>query len=192
MNLRPALLLALLAARAGAEPLYVTDELVLGLYAEPNAQSQRLATLHSAAPVESLATSGEFTQVRLATGTTGWVKTSFLTPHEPASVRIKQLQDELDRSRATTPALAEAAARNEVEQLRRDLQAVKDDLQATRAELDATRSRGAGPRAAGGRTTRPAWMVAAAMAVALALGVLIGHAALARRIKAKFGGIKVY
>jgi len=61
--------------------------------------------------------------VRLPDGRTGWVKTAYLTTREPASVRIKQLQDELDRNRATTPALAEAAERSEVARLTRELAA---------------------------------------------------------------------
>ena len=36
-----------LAANGRAAPAYVTDELVLGVYAEQSTQGQRLATLHS-------------------------------------------------------------------------------------------------------------------------------------------------
>ena len=51
-----ALLLALLwRSRAMAATAYVSDELVLGVYAEENNQGQRLATLHSGASVETLA-----------------------------------------------------------------------------------------------------------------------------------------
>ncbi len=78
-------------------PAYVSDELVLGVYAEQNNQGQRLATLHSGTGVEALAESGEFTQVRLSDGTTGWVKSAYLTTKEPAIVRVKQLEEELDR-----------------------------------------------------------------------------------------------
>ena len=124
----PALFVALLAAtglatHGRASPAYVTDELVLGVYAEQSTQGQRLATLHSGASVETLAVSGEATQVRLPDGRTGWVKTSYLTTREPAAARIKQLQDELDHARATTPALAEAAERSEVARLTRELAA---------------------------------------------------------------------
>jgi hypothetical protein len=51
------MLLALAAARAGTA--YVSDELVLGVYAEQNGQGQRLATLHSGASVETLAVQDE-------------------------------------------------------------------------------------------------------------------------------------
>ena len=127
--------LTLLAARVTAATAYVSDELVLGVYSELNNQGQRLTTLHSGARVETLAVSGDFTQVRLNDATVGWVKSAYLTTEEPAVVRIKQLQDELDRSRATTPALAEAAARSELEQLKRELAAKQAELVAAQAAL---------------------------------------------------------
>ena len=192
-----ALLLALLSMRGVAATAYVSDELVLGVYAEQNSQGQRLATLHSGTSVEILAQNGDFTQVRLSDGTTGWVKSSFLTANEPAVVRIKQLQEELDRSRATTPALAEAAARREVERL-------KSELAAKQSELDAARAVGSapvtasppesGPLAAIQAAAAPRWPVIAGISVALglALGFWLGYATLARRVRDKFGGIKVY
>jgi SH3-like domain-containing protein len=196
-------LLALLAARVTAATAYVSDELVLGLYAEQNNQGQRLATLHSGARVETLSVNGEFTEVRLNDGTAGWVKSAYLTPREPATVRVKQLEEELDQRRATTPALAEAAARSEVQQLKRE-------LAGKQAELDAIRGASAQPAAVaslslGGGTSPggpvtgisavpPAQLWAWGVAVLLALsgGFWAGYATLARRIRHKFGGIKVY
>ena len=185
-----ALALALLAANARAATAYVSDELVLGVYAEQNNQGQRLTTLHSGAGVDTLSTSGEFTQVRLADGTTGWVKSTYLTTREPAVVRVKQLQEELDRSRATTPALAEAAARSEEERLRRELAAKQSELDAARAARAAAGGRcrcGAGR----GRSFPSVASVCSAL-IAAAGGFWLGYATLARRIKQKFGGIKVY
>jgi hypothetical protein len=202
------LLLALLAARVTAATAYVTDELVLGVYAEQNTQGQRLATLHSGASVETLSVNGEFTQVRLNDGTTGWVKSAYLTTQVPATVRVKQLEEELDRSRATTPALAEAAARSEVEQLKRELAGKQSELDAAIGAVaapavapDAATTSAATPGA-----TRPGgvmagisaaasghpWIGVLAVPVALAGGFWLGYATLARRIKHKFGGIKVY
>jgi uncharacterized protein YgiM (DUF1202 family) len=180
-----ALLLALPVGIAAAATAYVSDELVLGVFAEENSQGQRLATLHSGTSVETLAQNGDFTQVRLADGTTGWVKSTFLTANEPAVVRIKRLEEELDRSRATTPALAEAAARSEVERL-------KLELAAKQGELDATRA-GRSPAAAVSDSA-PRWpmIVAAGVAAGLAAGFCLGYATLARRVRRKFGGLKVY
>ena len=218
-----AMLLALPAAMllappaAGAGTAYVSDELVLGVFAEQNGQGQRLATLHSGASVETLAVNGEFTQVRLSDGIAGWVKSAYLTTQEPATVRVKQLQEELDRSRATTPALAEAAARSELEQLKGELKDKQAELDALRSELvptsaGASDSRAASPGtgaaagAAAAGATPPAgvmaaisavaaahrWMGPVAVLAALGCGFWLGYATLARRVKHKFGGIKIY
>ena len=173
---------ALAAANAGAATAYVTDELVLGVYAEQNQLSQRLATLHSGASVEALAASGDFTQVRLGDGTTGWVKTTYLTTHEPATVRIKRLEEELDRSRATEPALAAAAARSELEGLKRELTQKQSELDAARTLHPSS------GRAASKFSSTSVW----AALIAAACGFGLGYATLARRVRRKFGGIRVY
>jgi uncharacterized protein YgiM (DUF1202 family) len=185
------MVLAALFAPAGARAAaaYVSDELVLNVYSELNQQGERLATLHSGAAVDTLATSGDFTQVRLGDGTTGWVKSSYLTAHEPATVRVKRLEEELDRARATTPALAEAAARSELERLQRE-------LAAKQSELDAEREQRAAPAVAdsahqGLRSVGVGVAVGVALA-ATALGFWLGYVTLARRIRQKFGGLRVY
>ena len=212
-GLAPAILMAL-AARASAGTAYVSDELVLGVYAEQNGQGQRLATLHSGASLETLGVNGEFTQVRLSDGTNGWVKSSYLTTQEPATARLKQLQDELDRSHATTPALAEAAARSEVEQLKRELKDQQSELNAARGALNAPTADAPAPGNSGGTRVPSApvpgapapdiragaavapgahaWVWVPALLAALACGFWLGYATLARRVRHKFGGIKVY
>jgi hypothetical protein len=193
-----------LPAQLRAATAYVSDELVLGVYAEQTGQGQRLATLHSGATVETLVVNGEYTQVRLNDGTTGWVKSAYLTSQEPATVRIKQLQEELDVSRATTPGLAVAAARSELEQL-------KSELADKQAELDAARRALASPApASGGAVAGDApsnglpggamgvisaahpWTLLIAVPAALVCGFWLGYSTLARRVRNKFGGIKVY
>jgi hypothetical protein len=174
-----ALLLALPCLDSVAATAYVTDQLVLGVYSQQNQQGQHLATLHSGASVEVLAANGDYSQVRLADGTTGWVKSTYLTTQLPATAMLKQLQEEVDQMRATTPALAEAAAHSEVQQL-------KEQLAAKQAEVDAMRGNpGTGP-------ARHPYRTVLAVVLALGLGFWLGYVTLARRVKHKFGGIKVY
>ncbi len=185
------LLLASLYAAAGlaatGEPptAYVSDDLVLGVYAQQDGQGSRLATLHSGASVAVLSTSGDYTQVRLGDGTTGWVKTAFLVAHEPAAARVKELEDELSRTRAAPAELAEAAANSEAQQLKHQLAAVQAELAALRAA----------PTTSGGMPApaqSPWQLVLAAALLTLAFGFWLGYATMARRVKRKFGGIKVY
>ena len=193
-----ALSLTLLTARVTAATAYVSDELVLGVYSEQNNQGQRLTTLHSGASVDTLAVNGDFTQVRLNDGTIGWVKSAYLTTQAPAVVRIKQMQDELDRSRATTPALAEAAARSELEQLKRELAAKQAELMAANAAPQEGSTAAAGGAQAATMASRTeassarAWIEVAATLASLMVGFCLGYATLARRIRHKYGGLKVY
>jgi SH3 domain protein len=182
-----AALLGLLAQSAAAATAYVSDELILGVYSEENGQGQRLTTLHSGASLETLGASGEYTHVRLADGTVGWVKSSYLTTTVPATVRVKQLEDELDRARATTPGLAAAAAHNEADDLEQQLASSRAELQAIRAQSSA---RSLPPAPARG-AVKP-WVAALLVAAAAGLGYWLGHALLAARIRRKFGGLKVY
>jgi SH3 domain protein len=200
------LALMIVSAAASAATAYVSDELVLNVYSEENNQGQRLATLHSGASVATLSVSGEFTQVRLADGTTGWVKSAFLTAKEPASFRVKQLEEELERTRATTPALAEAAARSQVDRLTRELALKQAQLDAAQpgaaqpgaAQPDASRAAPGTTRATADPTnTTPSrqtliGVFCGAVLAALAVGFWLGYATLARRVRRKFGGIRVY
>lgn len=191
MKAAAALLLALSTTSGWAATAYVTDELVLGVYASQSGQGQRLATLHSGAAVETLAVNGESTQVRLANGLVGWVKSAYLVTSAPATVRVKQLQDELDRSHATTPELAEAAERSEVERLTRALAAAQAPSNAPAAADGPATTTPAGGPPPNAAPLHLGWWVSALIA-ALGGGFWLGYATLARRIRYKFGGIKVY
>jgi SH3 domain protein len=183
-----ALILALAVAPGGrAATGYVTDELVLGVYPDASTEGPRLATLHSGATVETLEVKGDATQVRLADGVIGWVKSAYLTTAEPAVVRLKQLQDELARARATTPRLAEAAERTEVARLTHELA-----LQAQAGSAAAGMPAGASGTSVAAASLQRRWAWALSVLLALGAGFWLGYAALARRIKTKFGGIKVY
>jgi hypothetical protein len=185
----------LTAASGRAATAYVTDELILNVYSEQNQQGQRLATLHSGASVETLATNADYTQVRLGDGVTGWVKSTFLTTSVPATTRVKQLEEELDRSRATTPALAEAAARSELERLQHELSDTQSQLAealSARGESPAAGGAPVGGAAPAARRSIGVGSAAIAMLAVAALGFWLGYATLARRIRRKFGGLKVY
>jgi len=193
VKLRAALALvvagASLACAARAATAYVTDQLVLNVYSGQNQQGERLATLHSGASVDTLASSGDFTQVRLADGTTGWVKSSYLTTQEPATVRVKQLEEELDRAHSTSPGLAEAAARSAEAAARAQVQRLQEELAAKQAQLDLAAH--AGPPSARPSLIGAGLACCAALAAA-ALGFWLGYVTLARRVRRKFGGLRVY
>jgi uncharacterized protein YgiM (DUF1202 family) len=189
------LLLTLTAVKAMGATAYVSDELVLNVFADENNQGQRLATLHSGAILDTLSASGDYTQVRLQDGTTGWVKSSYLTTKEPAVLRVKQLEEELERSRATPPAQAEAAARSELLTLQHELEDARAAL-ARAPRQTAAISGGAGAAAASLERTGPirvsAWLTAAGVVAGSVGGFCLGYATLARKVRSRFGGLRVY
>jgi hypothetical protein len=105
-------------------------------------------------------------------------------------VRVKQLEEEVDRSHATTPALAEAAARSEVVQLKREL----DEARAAAAvpQPRARGSRDSSAVSASATSNISRWLASCGMLVAGVGGFWLGYATLARRVRSRFGGLKVY
>ena len=186
-----AALLALSSMAVRAESSYVSDDLILGVYAEKGQQGQRLTTLHSGASVEILAHDGEFTQIKLANGTEGWVKSSFLTLHEPAAVRLKSVEQELSRIKATTPEMAEAAARSELATLKQQLDAKQTELDAAREDAQAKLQTVAAEKPATNHGDSIGIAVIASL-ICAGLGFAAGYATLAQRIRNKFGGVKVF
>lgn len=187
MKVSAMILLGLFAVAARAETAYVSDDLILGVYSEKNQQGTRLTTLHSGASVEVLAREGEFAQVSLGNDKVGWVKASFLTAHEPAAVRVKALETELARIRSSTPAMAEAAARSELETLKQQLTERQKEVQALQAAASTPAAASPSPSRSGSTGV----LVITALTCLLA-GFGLGYATLARRIREKFGGVKVF
>jgi SH3-like domain-containing protein len=180
--------LAFVAARA--ETAYVSDDLILGVYAEKAQGGARLTTLHSGVSVEIVARDGEFAEVRLPNGTLGWVKASFLTTHEPAAVRLKALEEELAKIKSTTPEMAEAAARSELATMKRQLDDRQKELDAAKAQDSAkTGITASKPATKRGDVIGLALMIGLAC---LGIGFAAGYATLARRIRNRFGGVKVF
>ena len=146
-----------------------------------------MTTLHSGASVEVLAREGEFAQVSLGNDKVGWVKASFLTAHEPAAIRVKALEAELARIHSSTPAMAEAAARSE-------LATLKQQLAARQTEAAALPTAAPAPVVAPPSSRRgdSLGILILTGLVCLLAGFGLGYATLARRIRQKFGGIKVF
>jgi len=65
---------------------YVTDSLLLRVYAKPSADSEVLQTLESGDSVEVFAAQDGFSQVTTYDNTKGWVKSVFLVEEPPAKL----------------------------------------------------------------------------------------------------------
>ncbi len=195
------LLLAGLAAQA--QTLYVTDKLEVGVYAQPSLEGDRIAVLRSADAVELVSREGEAAMVRLSDGTEGWVAGSYLEVEVPSAGQLEALTAENERLRASTR--ADAAAGAEVKTLKERNAQLQSELASAQRDLDALQARGAAPISRPEdeipvETARPADSarllatlgIIASGAATLALGFWWGYRTLERRVRRKYGGLKVY
>ncbi len=82
----------LLALSPPLPAAYITDKLLAGVYAEPEAGGSPLQVLPSGTPVELLETRGDFARIRLPDRSEGWVEHRFLSEEKPAQVMLLELQ----------------------------------------------------------------------------------------------------
>jgi hypothetical protein len=108
-----------------------------------------------------------------------------LTQREPAATRVKKLQDDLRRLRGGIAPKADPASVAEIARLSAALAAKQN-------ELDAALSAGAAPVTAPHGMPRHGLWSLIGIALAGASGFFAGYQLLARRLRRKFGGIKVY
>jgi SH3 domain-containing protein len=189
MRAAPLAHLALGAALLGpgsaqAQDLYVIDQLVVNLNSAADASGERVATLKSGDKVQLIERAGDAVHVRVSDGRDGWLRATYLSADEPASVRLAardrqlaQLKDDLARARAQ-PAPAPASA------------PVRTPAAATAGEDAATTAPLFEPAPI---RPRPAWPLALGCGLlGLALGFASGVLILDRYIRRRFGGLRIY
>jgi hypothetical protein len=199
------ILAALLAASATAETaraetLYVIEQLVVTVNSAPDG-GERVASVKSGDRLEVLERIGDVVHVRLASGKDGWVGARYLTSDEPLRPQLAQrdaqvaqlkeevsrLQGELTAARAPTAAAAPAAASS----------AANTAPAAPAAATSAAQAGGppAEPLFTGASDETPPrlwpWALSAALA-GLFLGFALGALVLDRRIRRKYGGLRIY
>lgn len=183
---------AAVMGQASADVVYVTDELRLGLYNTEETTGRALKTLVSGARLEVLERSLMSIRVRTEDGDEGWVKTAYIVTNEPARRRLAALES---LQAATAESLAQAEAEKqtlmgrmgELEDALAEAEQGIVDLPGIRAENAAL----AAELARGGIRVPILWL-GIATAGALIIGVLLGYWWLDRKVRRKFGGVRVY
>jgi SH3 domain protein len=82
--------LALAAPVSHAETTYVIDQLVVGVTATSEAESDHVGQVKSGDKLEVIERNGDQTHIKLANGKDGWVKSSYLTNEPPPQVRLTE------------------------------------------------------------------------------------------------------
>lgn len=203
MNTRvAALALTLFAAwPACAETLYVSEKLVVVVYPQSDLSGERVTQVRSADAVEVLAREGESAQIRTSDGAEGWVKASYLQPEIPLALQLSALEadnEKLRKVQTSAKTVDPKPLQKEITDLRTALESANRrvaELQAPAApaverpddEIPVETARPVRNDA-----LRTALLVLAVAALAAGAGFALGYRTLERRIRAKYGGLKVY
>jgi hypothetical protein len=195
--------LALTAAvpLARAETVYVIEQLVVGVNSTADDTGERVGSIKSGDRVELLERENDQAHIRLQSGIEGWVKASYLSSEPPLQQRLDARTEEVSKLKA------------EVTKLESELKAVR--LAATAAPAPAPAPAPAAPAPApvadanpgaapapGNRgmfkneprvAAGPPWRwIGGVGAGGLLLGFVLGWRMLDRRIRAKYGGLRIY
>ncbi len=178
------------------DTLYVTDKLILGLYAKPETSSESLSTLVSGTPLQTLERGKYFTRVRTPDGTEGWVKSAYLVEEKPPRLMLdeaqatnEQLKTQLQRTRGELDELKAASSHTDTQL--QELQAARDQRSAELERLQ-SQNRQLQQRVATHHRSVPLnWLIATG-ALTLVLGVWAGYAWIDYRIRRRHGGFRIY
>jgi uncharacterized protein YgiM (DUF1202 family) len=181
--------------------LFVSDKLVLNVYSEPEQAGSRVATIETGDAVDELERGEGFVRVRLTDGQEGWVGSNYLTTEAPAAVQLRDLQ----RQQKSASQAVDKKATEEIARLKKEsesLQAQVKELKAAAASApipaDDGVLEGASPGPQQLATVAPAtsggpiWLWSLIVVLAAGLAYAAGYQSLARRIRKKFGGLRIY
>ena len=176
------LALTLAAPTVRADPTYVIEQLVVSVTSTPDAEGERIGQVKSGDKLELIEREGEQTHVKLANGKDGWIKSSYLTAEPPLQMR-----------------LTERTA--EVEKLKQDVSRLESQLAASRVAHTATSDSPPAPapvhdtvflRSPERQSATPWPFLLGISAVMLLVGFVAGWKTLDRRIRRKYGGLRIY
>jgi Bacterial SH3 domain len=183
------LFLSLAAPAVYGDPVYVIDQLVVGIASTPGPEGERVGQVKSGDKLELLERQGDEAHVRLANGKEGWIKSSYVSAEEPLQQRLTARTAELDK------------LKQENEQLRQDLKRLQS-APSTAAASPITTATPPEPAAPIRETVflrppeRPGqtpWTyLLGVAAVMLLVGFTLGWKTLDRRIRQKYGGLRIY
>ena len=182
--------------------LFVSDKLVLNVYSEPEQAGSRVGTIETGDAVDELERGEGFVRIRLSDGREGWVGTNYLTTDAPAAVQLRDLQRQ---QKSTTRAVDKKAA-EEIARLKKESESLQTQLKQLKAAASASAPapdddgvlEGASPAPQQLAMVAPAnssgsiWLWLLVVVLAAGLAYAAGYQSLARRIRKKFGGLRIY
>jgi SH3 domain protein len=178
-----------------AETAYVTDTLRLNVYATPDFNGNPVRTLVSGDGFEVLVRDRLATQIQLADGTQGYVRSAYIVTDKPARLIVAETQAEVDR---LTVELADL--RDAFQDPAAEISALNQRITTLTADVDTRSTRVANLEAELASMSRAAerysnsvplnWSLGALL-VALVAGFLGGLKYVDNQIRKRHGGIRV-
>lgn len=179
--------------------LFVSDKLVLNVYSEPDQSGSRVASIETGDAVDELERDQGFVRIRLGDGREGWVGANYLTTDAPAAVQLRELQRQQKSANQTDKKSADEIARlkKESESLQAQVKELKAAAAAAPAAADDGVLEGASPApqqlaAAAPPPSGSAWIWSLVVILAAGIAYTAGYQTLARRLRKKFGGLRIY
>jgi Bacterial SH3 domain len=172
---------------ARAETLYVIEQLVVNVTTSPDGAGDRVASIRSGDRVELIERQDDQAHVKLGSGAEGWVKSSYLSADPPLRQRLDERTEELEKTK------------RRVEQLENELEQAKLIAPPAPPPVAERPPEAAPPERSHtifpdvNPSGRPTWKwVVGSSAVCLFLGFALGWRALDRKIRRKYGGLRIY
>ena len=190
------LALMLTAPAVRADPTYVIEQLVVSVTSTPDAEGERIGQVKSGDKLELLEREADETHVRLPNGKDGWVKSSYLTSDPPLQTRLTERTAEVEKLKQDADKL-----RQQDDKLKQDVSRLESQLAASRVARTATSDSPPlpapihdtvflrSPERPGGT---PWLLLLGSSAVMLLVGFAAGWTTLDRRIRRKYGGLRIY
>jgi len=184
------------SSAAIAETMYVTDQLRLGLHRAEDTGDRPYRTLTSGAAMEVIERNRFYAHVRTADGDEGWVKVAYLVDAKPAALRVAEVETRSQKLENELSSLKrnQSTASVRVGELEKELSSWQilagtndDEMVRLRDENESYAQRMAIYR----NSVPLLWSLIAAT-LTLVVGLLVGYQWLDRRIRRRFGGLRVY
>jgi hypothetical protein len=190
------LALMLTAPAVRADPAYVIDQLVVSVTSTPDAEGERIGQVKSGDKLELLEREADETHVRLSNGKDGWVKSAYLTADPPLQTRLTERTAEIEKLKQDADKL-----RQQDDKLKQDVSRLESQLAASRVARTATSDSPPLPvplhdtvflRSPVHPGDTPWLLLLGSSAVMLLVGFAAGWKTLDRRIRRKYGGLRIY
>ncbi len=191
---------------------YVTDQLRLSLYQQPNSSSQVVKLLQSGDLLEIEQVQGPYAFVTAPDGTRGWVKRGFLVTKPTSNLLLREEQQKtlslvaeieklnnskviIDQYEKDMDKLVEKidALETEKQQATESIAELEKEIEAKQAEIDRKDENLAPAYLVLWETTRKYWeFVVPILLVIVLISFLVSKEIIESRIRARFHGIKIW